>query len=209
VNVNNEFMVAVPIEEAWKAMLDLERIAPCLPGASIDEQDGDEYKGTMRVKVGPITAKYQGTVRYEEVDEQARRAVLHATGRDARGQGTASATITSNLEKAGDRTKVSVETDMKLTGRAAQFGRGVAQDVATKMLGQFAECLEQELGEGGGPGASGAVESTVSEPEAFDLGAAGGRAVLRRAVPVAAALVVLAGVSFWLLRKPHGQSPAT
>jgi carbon monoxide dehydrogenase subunit G len=145
VNVNNEFIVGVPIEEAWKAMLDLERIAPCLPGASIDDRVGDEYKGTMRVKIGPITAKYQGTVRYKEVDEQAQRAVLHTTDRDARGQGTASATITSNLEKAGDRTKVSVETDMKLTGRAAQFGRGVAQDVATKMLGQFAECLEQEL----------------------------------------------------------------
>jgi uncharacterized protein len=84
VNVNNEFVVGIPIEEAWTAMLDLERIAPCLPGASIDDQDGHEYKGTMRVKVGPITAKYQGTVRYEEVDERARRAVLHATGRDAR-----------------------------------------------------------------------------------------------------------------------------
>ena len=109
-NVNNEFMVGVPIEEAWKAMLDLERIAPCLPGASIDDRDGHEYKGTMRVKVGPITAKYQGTVRYVDVDEQARRAVLHATGRDARGQGTASATITSILEKAGACTKVRVET---------------------------------------------------------------------------------------------------
>ena len=126
-------------------MLDLERIAPCLPGASIGDRVGDEYKGTMRVKIGPITAKYQGTVRFEEVDEQAQRAVLHTTGRDARGQGTASAAITSNLEKAGNRTKVSVETAMKLTGRAAHVGRGVAQDVVTKMLGQFAECLEQEL----------------------------------------------------------------
>ena len=86
----------------------------------------------MRVKLGPITAKYWGTVRYEEVDERARRAALHATGRDARGQGTASAAITSILEKAGASTKVSVETDMKLTGRAAQFGRGVARNVATK-----------------------------------------------------------------------------
>jgi uncharacterized protein len=105
VDVTNEFMVGVPIEEAWKAMLDLERIAPCLPGASIDDQSGDEYKGTMRVKVGPITAKYQGTVSYEEVDEQARRAVLHATGRDTRGQGTASAAITSNLERVGTERK--------------------------------------------------------------------------------------------------------
>jgi uncharacterized protein len=110
VNMNNEFVVGVPIEEAWKAMLDLERIAPCLPGASIDDRDGHEYKGTMCVKVDPITAKCQGTVRYEEVDEWTRRAVVHATGRDARGQGTASATITSILEKAGACTKVSVET---------------------------------------------------------------------------------------------------
>ena len=136
-NVNNEFVIGAPIEEAWKARRDPLQVGHRLPGASIDDQVGDE-KGTMRVKVGPITAKYQGTVRYEEVDERARRAVLHATGRDARGQGAASATITSNLEKAGDRTKVSVETDMKLTGRAAQFGRGVAQDVATKMLGHSA-----------------------------------------------------------------------
>ncbi len=215
-NVNNEFVVGVPIEEAWGAMLDLERIAPCLPGASIDGQDGDEYRGTMRVKVGPITAKYQGTVRYEEVDEQARRAVLHATGRDARGQGTASATITSKLERSAERTRVSVETDMKLTGRAAQFGRGVAQDVATKMLGRFAECLEQELGAQGKGKTSGAArspaaggvyyrEDSAGEPEAFDLGAAGGTAVLKRAIPVAAALVVLAGVSFWLFRKPQGK----
>ncbi|MDQ3363256.1 MAG: SRPBCC family protein [Actinomycetota bacterium] len=207
-NVNNEFVVGVPIEEAWQAMLDLQRIAPCLPGASIDERDGENHKGTMRVKVGPITAKYQGTVRYEEVDERTRRAVLHATGRDASGQGTASATITSNLEEAGDRTRVSVQTEMKLTGRAAQFGRGVAQDVTTKMLGRFGECLEQELGGGGDPGASGAAKGTAGEPEAFDLGAAGGRAVLKRAVPVAAALVVLAGVSFWLFRNPDGRSSA-
>ena len=103
-------MVGVQIEEAWKAMLDLERIAPCLPGASIDDRDGHEYKGTMCVKVDPITAKCQGTVRYEEVDEWTRRAGVHATGRDARGQGTASATITSILEKAGACTKVRVET---------------------------------------------------------------------------------------------------
>jgi carbon monoxide dehydrogenase subunit G len=146
VNVNNEVMVGVSLEEAWKARLDLQRIAPCLAGASIDERVGEDYEGTMRVKVGPITAKYQGTVRYEEVDEQARRAVSPATGRDARGQGTASATITSNLKKAGDRTKVSVETDMKLTGRAAQFGRRVALDVATKMLIQFALLLHPRRG---------------------------------------------------------------
>jgi uncharacterized protein len=144
--INNEFTVSAPIDQAWETMLNLERIAPCLPGAAIQEEKGEgEYEGTMKVKIGPITANYKGTVKFEEVDEENHRAVLQATGRDARGQGTASATITSTLQEEGDSTKVTVETDMKLTGRAAQFGRGIAQDVATKMLGQFASCLEEEI----------------------------------------------------------------
>lgn len=161
--IENEFTVGAQVEEAWKALLDLESIAPCLPGAAITEQDGDEYKGTMTVKIGPITAKYKGTVKYEETDEQAHRAVLHATGRDARGQGTASATIVSSMEEVSDGTKVNVETDMKLTGKAAQFGRGIAQDVASKMLGRFAECLEQRLG--------GESAETPEAPEASAGGA--------------------------------------
>ncbi|MEW6638187.1 MAG: SRPBCC family protein [Actinomycetota bacterium] len=144
--INNEFTVGVPVETAWEGLLDLERIAPCLPGAAIQESEGDRrYKGTMKVKIGPITANYRGTVEIKEADEANRRAVIRATGRDARGQGTASATITSTLEGQGETTKVSVETDMHLTGRAAQFGRGIAQDVAAKMLQQFADCLEEEL----------------------------------------------------------------
>ena len=139
--INNEFTVSAPVEKAWDVILDLEQVAPCLPGAAIQEEKGDgEYEGTMKVKIGPITANYKGTVKFEEVDEANRRVVLEATGRDARGQGTASATIVSTMQEQGDKTKVNVETDMKLTGRAAQFGRGIAQDVATKMLGQFAAC---------------------------------------------------------------------
>ena len=147
--IDNEFTVSIPVEQAWNTMLDLERIAPCLPGAAIQGSEGDEYQGTMKVKIGPITANYKGTVKVEEADEENHRAVLQATGRDARGQGTASATIVSTLQEEGDETRVKVETDMKLTGRAAQFGRGIAQDVATKMLTQFAECLERELSGGG------------------------------------------------------------
>jgi carbon monoxide dehydrogenase subunit G len=143
--INNEFTVSVPIQEAWGIMLDLERVAPCLPGAAIQGSEDDQYQGTMKVKIGPITANYKGTVKVEEADEENHRAVFEATGRDARGQGTASATIVSTLQEEGDQTKVRVETDMKLTGRAAQFGRGIAQDVATKMLGQFADCLEREI----------------------------------------------------------------
>src|ERR687892_1933539 len=163
--INNEFTVAAPIQQAWDTMLDLERIAPCLPGAAIqDEKDEGEYDGTMKVKIGPITANYKGTVKFEEVDEGNHRAVLQATGRDARGQGTASATIVSTLQEEGDETRVKVETDMKLTGRAAQFGRGIAQDVATKMLTQFAECLEEEISGGGAAEeAAGAAPAPASD----------------------------------------------
>jgi uncharacterized protein len=162
--INNEFTVSAPIDQAWETMLNLEKIAPCLPGAAIQEEKGDgEYDGTMKVKIGPITANYKGTVKFEEVDEENHRAVLQATGRDARGQGTASATITSTLQEEGDSTKVSVETDMKLTGRAAQFGRGIAQDVATKMLSQFASCLEEEIMGGPEEGAAAAAAEPTGE----------------------------------------------
>src|SRR5919206_2845562 len=164
--INNEFTVGVPVQQAWDVMLDLERIAPCLPGASIQGSEGDEYQGTMKVKIGPITANYKGTAKFEETDEENRRAVLNATGRDARGQGTASATIVSTLQEEGDSTRVKVETDMKLTGRAAQFGRGIAQDVATKMLDQFADCLEREIS-----GGAAARESAV--PPASEEGGNG------------------------------------
>jgi uncharacterized protein len=170
--INNEFTVGAPIQQAWDTMLNLERIAPCLPGAAIqEEKDEGEYDGTMKVKIGPITANYKGTVKFEEVNEDNHRAVLQATGRDARGQGTASATIVSTLQEEGDGTKISVETDMKLTGRAAQFGRGIAQDVATKMLDQFASCLEEEIT--GGP-EEGAAAAATAEPTGEENGSRDG-----------------------------------
>ena len=153
--MENEFTVEAPVEQAWETLLDLERITPCLPGAALEEESGDEYKGTMTIRLGPVTQKYNGTVSFEETDEEARRAVLKADGKDARGQGTASATITSTLTEEEGGTKVHVETDMRLTGRAAQFGRGVQQEVATKLINQFAECLEKEI----------MGENTRDEPE--------------------------------------------
>ena len=143
--MENEFTVEAPVEQAWETLLDLERITPCLPGAALEEESGDEYKGTMTIRLGPVTQKYNGTVSFDETDEESRRAVLKADGKDARGQGTASATITSTLTEEDGGTKVHVETDMHLTGRAAQFGRGVQQEVATKLINQFAECLEKEI----------------------------------------------------------------
>ena len=184
--INNEFTVAAPIQQAWDTMLNLERIAPCLPGAAIqEEKDEGEYDGTMKVKIGPITANYKGTVKFEEVDEGNHRAVLQATGRDARGQGTASATIVSTLQEEGEGTKVSVETDMKLTGRAAQFGRGIAQDVATKMLDQFASCLEEEITGGPEAGAA-AAEGEAAEPTGEENGSRDG-SQQEEAPPAAAA----------------------
>jgi uncharacterized protein len=146
--LENEFTVPAPLEQAWPVLLDVERIAPCLPGASIEGRDGAAYKGTMAVKIGPITSRYAGTVRIEDADEAAHRAVLRAQARDSRGQGTAAATITSTMEAVPEGTKVRVETDMRITGPAAQFGRGVMQDVSAKLMGRFADCLAEEMQSG-------------------------------------------------------------
>jgi len=142
--LENEFTVPAPIEQAWDVLLDLERVAPCLPGAALEGTEGDEHIGTMTVRIGPITSRYKGSVRIEESDEQARRAVMQAKARDSRG-GTASATITSTMQEVADGTRVHVETDMRITGPAAQFGRGVMQDVSAKLMGRFADCLAEQM----------------------------------------------------------------
>src|SRR5581483_10642354 len=132
-------------EDAWVLLTDVERIAPCMPGAELQEIDGDEYRGIVKVKVGPITAQYKGKATFVEKDDAGHRAVLRADGRDTRGQGNANATITATLETEGSGTKVIVITDLAITGRAAQFGRGVMADVSTKLLGQFVSCLEKNV----------------------------------------------------------------
>jgi carbon monoxide dehydrogenase subunit G len=143
--LENEFTVPASVEAAWDVLLDVERVAPCLPGATLEgEQDG-EYAGTMKIKIGPITTSYKGTVKIEEADESAHRAVMRAQARDSRGQGTAAATITSTMEEVEGGTRVHVETDMRVTGPAAQFGRGVMQDVSAKLMGRFADCLAEEI----------------------------------------------------------------
>jgi carbon monoxide dehydrogenase subunit G len=144
--LENEFTVPASIDEAWQVLLDVERVAPCLPGATVEPAGDDgEFNGTMTVKIGPITARYKGSVKIQEADEAARRAVMRAQAKDARGQGTAAATITSTMEESPEGTKVTVVTDMRITGPAAQFGRGVMQDVSAKMMRQFADCLAQEM----------------------------------------------------------------
>jgi carbon monoxide dehydrogenase subunit G len=148
--LENEFTVAAPVDRAWEVMLDVERVAPCLPGAAIESSDGDEHIGTMAIKLGPITSRYRGTVRVLEADASARRAVMRAQASDQRGQGTAAATITSTLEPVPGGTRVRVETEMQVTGPAAQFGRGVMQDVSAKLMRRFAERLAEEIGAGPG-----------------------------------------------------------
>ncbi|HXY42593.1 MAG TPA: SRPBCC family protein [Acidimicrobiales bacterium] len=140
--LTNEFEVAVPVAEAWAVLTDVERIAPCLPGAELKEIEGDEYRGVVKVKVGPITASYRGAAHFKEKDEKAHRAVLEAEGRETRGQGNASATITATLAPSGVGTKVQVSTELSITGKVAQFGRGVLADVSAKLLDQFVHNLE-------------------------------------------------------------------
>ncbi len=144
-NIQDEFRVGVPVDEAWQVLLDVERIAPCMPGAQLQEIEGDEFRGIVKVKVGPITAQYKGAARLTEVDDANHRAVIRAEGRDTRGQGNASATVTATLEPESDGTRVHIESDVTITGKVAQFGRGVIADVSSKLLTQFVECLEREV----------------------------------------------------------------
>ena len=220
--LNNEFTVDVPVDDVWNVLLDLERITPCLPGASLTEETGErEYDGAMKVKLGPVTQQYKGTVKIQEADESAHRAVLQADGKDARGQGTASATITSTLHDEGNgSTRVSVETDMQITGRAAQFGQGIQQQVSEKLLTRFADCLEEEIVNGGaarGEAVSGAQPSAngssgegqsggarqQDDVEALDLGEASRDAVMGRIKP-AIPLVVGAVALLLVLRLLRG-----
>jgi uncharacterized protein len=143
--LTNDFRVGVPVERAWEVLTDVELIAPCMPGAQLQEVEGDEYRGVVKVKVGPVSAQYKGAARFAERDEAGHKVVLRAEGRETRGQGNASATITAQLTPDGEGTAVSVVTDLTVTGRVAQFGRGVMADVSSKLLGQFVDCLENKL----------------------------------------------------------------
>lgn len=158
--LNNEFRVGISVPETWKVLTDVERIAPMLPGAQLQEIEGDEYRGVVKVKVGPITAQYKGTATFLEQDEAAGKVVLKASGRDTRGQGNASAVITVTMSPDGDGTRVKVATDLTITGKVAQFGRGVLAEVSAKLMGQFVDALEADLA------SSGAGAPTAAVPEA-------------------------------------------
>jgi uncharacterized protein len=162
--ITDRFHVSTPLADTWKVLLDIERIAPCLPGAQLEEIEGDEFRGVVKVKVGPITAQYKGTARLAEVDEAQRRILIDASGRDTRGQGNAAAKILVTMAGDESGTDVSVHTDLSITGKVAQFGRGVLADVSAKLLGQFVERLETDVLSGGG---AGAAESTSPKVDFF------------------------------------------
>ena len=174
--LKSDFEVSVGVDRAWEVLTSPELIAPCLPGARLDEVEGDEFRGAVKVKVGPISAEYRGKATMVEMNRDELRIVIRAEGRDTRGAGNAAADITALMEAASDAsTKVEVTTDLKISGKVAQFGRGVLGDVSAKLMGQFVDNLEEMLsesaeadaGEEPDDGADG--EADAAEPEAVDL----------------------------------------
>lgn len=143
--LEHSFTVPADLDTVWAAVLDPERVAPCMPGAALSEVDGDSFTGTVKVKVGPISLQYKGSGEFLEKDEAARRVVIKAAGKDTRGNGTASATVTVTLRADGDATTGSVDTDLSITGKPAQFGRGLISEVGGKILDSFAACLASKL----------------------------------------------------------------
>lgn len=226
----NEFRVSLPVREAWELLTDVERVAPCMPGTQLTGVDGTEYSGVVKVKVGPMTVQYKGVASFEEQDADRHTAVLRARGRDIRGQGNADARITARLVPDGDGTRVTVETRLTITGKVAQFGKGMIQDVGKKLLAQFADALERQLAAAKEPApalhgagetgtraepapprepASPAVRSAapaaphIAEPapaEPLDLVSVARGAVLKRAVPVVIAFAVVLAAVIWLIR---------
>jgi uncharacterized protein len=221
VELQHSFSVPVDVDRAWAVLVDIEQVAPCMPGAALDTVDGDEFTGSVKVRLGPIGITYKGKARFVEKDEVAHRAVIDAQGKDARGNGTASATVTATLHPQDDGTRVEVNTDLAITGKPAQFGRGVMVDVGNKLIGQFADCLAGKLAKPAGPAADGPAavsgpppaasqpDTPQTSPEApaeevapLDLMASAGPAVLKRLAPVALLLAVL--VLVIVLRRRRG-----
>lgn len=225
-DLNHQFTVAVPVEDAWKILTDLERIAPCLPGAQLQEVEGDIYRGVVKIKVGPIQAQFKGQASFVERNDAAHKAVLKGEGRDTGGKGNASALITAEMTAVdATSTSVTVNTDLSITGKVAQFGRGAMADISDKLLGQFVENLNTMILSGGATSAPAAApvseptpaaassESAATSPahdapsgvrkidapeaEALDVLALGGSTIIKMALPI----VVIAAAVIWLIVK--------
>ena len=211
-DLNHEFIVNVPVNDAWVILTDLERIAPCLPGAQLTEVEGDTYRGQVKVKVGPIVAQFKGQASFVTRDDVAHRAMLKGEGRDTTGKGTASAIITAQLTAVTPTsTKCSVVTNLTISGKVAQFGRGALADVSDKLLAQFSENLNQLINSV--PAATTAPAATTppiaaespeirkiesAEVAPLDLLGTAGAPILKRAIPAVVVLiaVVIAAIKF-------------
>jgi len=205
-DLNHQFTVAVPVEDAWRILTDVERIAPCLPGAQLQEIEGDTYRGIVKVKVGPIQAQFKGQANFIERDDVAHKVVLKGEGRDTTGKGNASAIITAEMTAVdASNTAVTVNTDLSVTGKVAQFGRGAMADISDKLLAQFVVNLNALIAE---QPATAAAPSAAPEPTEgvrtiesaevapLDLLSAAGSPILKRAIPV---VVVVVAVLVWLV----------
>ena len=208
-DLNHEFIVNVPVNDAWVILTDLERIAPCLPGAQLTEVEGDTYRGQVKVKVGPIVAQFKGQANFVSRDDVAHRAMLKGEGRDTTGKGTASAIITAQLTSVTPTsTKCSVVTNLTISGKVAQFGRGALADVSDKLLAQFSENLNQLITSAPVATSAPAAEVATASPEIrkiesaevapLDLLGTAGAPILKRAVPAVVVLiaVVIAAIKF-------------
>jgi carbon monoxide dehydrogenase subunit G len=214
--LDHEFTVPVPVDQAWPVLLDVERIAPCMPGATLDTIEGDEFTGRLKVKLGAMTVTYKGSARISAKDEQAHTVTIEGSGKEARGSGTASATVEAQMHDDGGQTRVTVHTKLNVTGRPAQFGRNILSEVGGKLVGRFADNLADEIsrtenpaeesaetaapgggdeqaGEGGVPKPREAAEKRERRPseEAIDLLEVAGPSIAKRAAPIAAALGAL------------------
>lgn len=211
--IRNSAIVPTDLETAWRTLTDIPAIAPCMPGATLESQDGDAFTGNVKVKLGPVAMTFGGEARFVEKDATAHRAVIEGNGKEAKGNGTARALVTAQLsEESPTSTRLDIVTDLTITGKAAQFGKGVMQDISTRLVAQFAANLEQLITARGAveaapapgspaPAAGSAVPATPPQPaEALDLGSVAMVPVLRRVAPVIAVIAV-AAVAWYLLTR--------
>jgi hypothetical protein len=205
--LNHSFTVDLPIDETWAVFTDLRHVASCFPGAELTESKGETYHGRLRVKVGPISAEYAGSATFLERDPKTHRAVITASGRDSKGQGTAAATITARLVQDGKRTVVDMETDLAITGKVAQFGRGVLGDVSEQFLAIFLERLQDSLRDGGlaQPTELGGLPSVdqaqTHAREELDLNYVVFLPIVKRALPTVVAVILTAVVVRFMGRR--------
>jgi carbon monoxide dehydrogenase subunit G len=180
--IDNEFTVSVPIAKAWEVLSDMTQVVPLMPGAQLVGQEGDDFLGKVKVKVGPVNSEFSGKAHFVERDEATHRAVVDGRGKEARGTGNAAAVVILQLHEAGDHTRVTVETDLKIVGKLAQFGSSMLQQVSEKLLGQFVDSLEAKLAAGDEPVAEDVV-ATPATPGAEALGTPAPAAVAPKIAP--------------------------